>query len=145
MLAALLALVACNDVGPGARLGDARTPEEQLAEERMRELEEVWNPRFDTLSAVYDEIRRTFTADDMEAKRWRERWPGIWGPEGWGWNISHGPDTWPVEFQSSLRHRHGPDWHKDEAAIAAARAEAKTEVDEWLLDKALARQRRDPY
>lgn len=34
------------------------------------------------IRSALDEIRRTFTIEDMDAQLWRERWPELWGNDG---------------------------------------------------------------
>ena len=137
-IAATLTLAGCADVAPDAPAGAGEGLTDvnglQLTPEDYRLLFRVYPARQAAEQAALDEIRRTFTVEDMRAERWVERWPEIWGPDGWG-NVH----SWPtvalankIDFEVGTRH--GAGWENDPALVAEVRKTMSSELDRYVFD-----------
>ena len=132
-VAVTLTLAACYDDAP--ELGKPQTPEEQAAEDFRRAMD-MLGLRDQAQSAALDEIRRTFSVADFQAELYAERWPEIWGPDGWAWSRSHGDPIILLHdgIDGEMIERYGRDWEANEATVAEARATLTTELDRYLFD-----------
>ncbi len=92
--------------------------------------------------AALDEIRRTFTVEDFRNERWVERWPEIWGPDA-AVSFSHGWPTIALAYELDFRmsERFGKDWEADEATVAKARKTLATELDRYVFEGHVERER----
>lgn len=147
MLAVLftLPLAGCEDAGLEEPAGlDEDVIEAtglRLTPEDYRLLFRVYPARQAAEQAALDEIRRTFTVEDLRAERWVERWPEIWGPDGWG-NVH----SWPtlaladkIDFEVGTRH--GAGWENDSALVAEVRKTMDSELDRYVFDGHVKRAR----
>ena len=139
-LAATLTL-ACEH-GTPADMVNEKSAEEQLMEERRAELDRLWaetlGPQQAAALAAYAEIRRTFSVADFRARRWQERWPEIWGPEGWDVTGHFSPEfIFRNQAERVMRARYGAGWHSDDAVIEKARMSMNTELDRYLFGENL--------
>ena len=147
-LAATLTLAGCQDDGPGSMIeadeaelievnGMMLTPEEYDYETR------VFPARMAAEGAAMEEIRRTFSVEDYEAELWVERWPEIWGPDGWAQNSTHSDPVYRFHdrIDMEMHERYGEGWEIDEAVIAEARASMTTDLDRHLFDSGLEHSR----
>ncbi len=143
--ATLTLTAACTDPTPA----DVAAPaEEELIElngamvtyEGYHLMEHVVPARLAAEQAALDEIRRTFTVEDMRNARWVERWPEIWGPDGW--DTGHMWPTFALARRLDLRmsERFGKDWDADAAMVAEARKTMATELDRYVFDGHVERQ-----
>ena len=105
-LAALLTLAACQDTAPALVVEPEMPDEISVAIEGLTPedwyMTYVVPARWKAYADALDEIRRTFTVEDMYHRRWRERWPELWGPNGTD-AVGHWAPPRPL----------GPEEHKD--------------------------------
>ncbi|MXX34476.1 MAG: hypothetical protein F4107_11905 [Gemmatimonadetes bacterium] len=138
-VAATLTLTACLDE-PASIAPDVAGDSIEVNGEKLSlaeyELHYVWPARIAAMSAAVDEIERTFSVEDLQSELYAERWPEIWGPDGWSRNISHGDVRSQLRSSIDFRmsERYGRDWEIDEATVAVARAELETDLDRYLFE-----------
>ena len=138
-LAATLTLTACLDE-PASIAADVAQDSIEVNGEKLSlaeyELRYVWPAQTAAMRAALDEIERTFSVADLHSELYAERWPEIWGPDGWAWDMSHGDPLTLLRNRvgSRMTTRFGKDWERDEATVASVRTELETEVDRYLFD-----------
>ncbi len=138
-VAATLTLTACLDE-PASIAPDVAPDSIEVNGEKLTlteyQFRYVYPAQTAAETAALDEIERTFSVADLNSELYAERWPEIWGPDGWAWDMSHGHPLTMLRSRIDFRmiERYGRDWELDEATVAAARAELETELDRYLFD-----------